>query len=300
MNGTGPSTGEGGAHTRPPEIVALTALRAFAAWWVVAYHFKAMTPTTAGLDWAILNHGWIGVDIFFALSGFVLSYVYDAELKDRTYSHRAFIIRRLARIYPMHIFTLGVVLLMALASMVVGADLAVQSNLQPQDGYNPAVTLVAQVFLVHAWGIDTVGHFNAPSWSISVEWFAYLLFPAFALIWLRWNIARAVVAAVVALVLVSVISTLAFDKPPANLLEQFGFLRIIPEFAFGMLAYRFYRGPGNGRAVIWLTIGGGLAAIDIALGLGYYTVPLAAALIVYGAAAIRGSGRVLQDRKSVV
>jgi hypothetical protein len=175
------------------EIVSLTILRAFAAWWVVIYHFKRMSPFTDGLDVFALRSGWIGVDVFFVLSGFVLAYVYGPEIESQNFEFWQFLVKRFARIYPAHLFTLALMLAMIAATVIIHARTSLASELSPDpsSNYDPMRTVLAQLLLIHAWGIDKIGHFNAPSWSISAEWFAYLIFPVIAPALLRLSPRRA-------------------------------------------------------------------------------------------------------------
>ena len=81
-------------------IVPLTSLRGFAALAVVGFHFA---PLMAGIP--IFSKGFLGVDLFFLLSGFILTTVYSKEL-----NVRSFFVARAARTYPLHLFTLAVLL----------------------------------------------------------------------------------------------------------------------------------------------------------------------------------------------
>jgi peptidoglycan/LPS O-acetylase OafA/YrhL len=76
---------------------------------------------------------------------------------------------RLARIYPVHVATL-----LCVAAMVVGAR---HLGYELSDSGYSAKELLLNVFLLHAWTPHLVLSWNYPSWSISSEWFAYLLFP---------------------------------------------------------------------------------------------------------------------------
>jgi peptidoglycan/LPS O-acetylase OafA/YrhL len=89
-----------------PNIPALTGLRGVAAAWVALFHLTVGVP--------ILRHGDLGVDVFFILSGYVLTYVYAGKLANSA-AYFGFIRARLARIYPLHLVTLCVLALMVVA-----------------------------------------------------------------------------------------------------------------------------------------------------------------------------------------
>src|SRR6266404_9023548 len=92
-------------HARSP-LPALTGLRFVAAFWVVLYHFfrplQLGIPMPARIE-SIFQSGFCGVGLFFALSGFVLSYVYGDIDSDHPIAKRNFWAARFARVYPIHI-----------------------------------------------------------------------------------------------------------------------------------------------------------------------------------------------------
>jgi peptidoglycan/LPS O-acetylase OafA/YrhL len=97
---------------RSGEIKALTGLRIVAALWVVLFHFRPLlwqaAPDFASALAPILDCGAQGVDLFFILSGFVLTWNYMDKL-GRSWSARAtlrFLWLRLARVWPVYLVTL--------------------------------------------------------------------------------------------------------------------------------------------------------------------------------------------------
>lgn len=151
------------------KLDTLTSLRFFAAAMIVAYHGAGRGLGPAWLSSFALGQG---VTFFFVLSGFVLSYNYT------NFPARSDVIRfywaRVARIWPLHIAT-G-----ALYVAVIGN---ISYFSLPPDWRFP-ITL-AYVSLVHAWipVSEFITAYNTVSWSISTEFFFYLVFPV--LIW-RW------------------------------------------------------------------------------------------------------------------
>jgi peptidoglycan/LPS O-acetylase OafA/YrhL len=147
------------------ESVALTSIRGFAALWVVAMHFQLGMADVGYSLWPGLAHyGYAGVDIFFILSGFILTAVYRG-LEWRGVG--AFLTRRIFRVYPMHLAVLGGMLLVWLdAYMRFGVH-----NEAQQLRWLPICALLLQPFVYHRlmW--------NAVTWSISMELVCYLLFP---------------------------------------------------------------------------------------------------------------------------
>lgn len=93
----------------------LTGLRFYAAIWVILYHSIIYVPE---LQCRLLDHGYIGVDLFFILSGFILTFVYytqffQGEITGKKYWN--FIVKRFAKIYPMHIISFIIVAMMLYA-----------------------------------------------------------------------------------------------------------------------------------------------------------------------------------------
>lgn len=155
------------------EIRPLTGVRGVAALWVLFLHYsqelRALFPEVGAMAW-LYGRGHLGVDVFFVLSGFIISYVYQAErfrLTGATYLK--FLWYRFARIYPNHLATL-----LALVAMVGGAAAAgVTVTGDYPWGYVPV-----QLLMMHAWPWFEQGTWNYPAWSISAEWFAYAaIFP---------------------------------------------------------------------------------------------------------------------------
>lgn len=153
-----------------PALPALTGLRFFAALHVVLFHlwrFDAWN-TPAWLE-RLVRAGPVSVTLFFVLSGFVLTYVY---MSDGVLSicKRDFFRARFARIYPLHIFGLLWMVPIVVGMWRRGGAESAAWRALVQAG-------VAQVTLTQAWMPDYALSWNAPAWSLSCEWFFYLVFP---------------------------------------------------------------------------------------------------------------------------
>lgn len=239
----------------PSDIRPLTTLRFFAAAWLLVYHFRAHLGFDLGHALPTIDLGSLGVDLFFVLSGFILAHVYVARVEARSYSHADFLINRIARVYPLHLATLAAMIALWAGARALGADL-------PDEAFKVS-DLPAHLLMIHAWGATQTVGWNFPSWSISAEWFAYLLFPAFAAIWLafRSRPLLGVAAAFALLIAVYVGSERIFQREFTELTAQVGALRIIPSFAIGVALYMLGRvralprglaGPAAVLALGWL------------------------------------------------
>lgn len=220
----------------PPDLRALTTLRFLAALWVVLY--TAWPHLEVGFTPVAVTKGYLGVETFFVLSGFILSHVYLEAAGERRFSYGGFLWARLARVYPLHLVTLFGMIGLGAAATVAG--LSIDGSLTDWRA------LPAHLTLTHAWGLATSSAFNHPSWSISAEWAAYLGFPAFAVV--AWRLRDRPVlatglAAVFALALYAAFEPLAgYSLTEATF--RWGALRIVPCFALGCALYLIHRRGG--------------------------------------------------------
>ncbi len=86
------------------EIRSLTTLRAVGAAMVFFYHLTEHLPLNSVLF--IVQQGFVGVDIFFVLSGYILARRYFDEVQEHNFNFRRYMTRRVARIYPLYFFIL--------------------------------------------------------------------------------------------------------------------------------------------------------------------------------------------------
>ena len=217
----------------PADLRPLTTLRFLAAIWVVL--FACWPYLDVGFVPNLVARGYLGVETFFVLSGFILSHVYLASAGERRFSYGGFLWARIARVYPLHIATLAAVIALGVAATVAG--MSIDANVLSWKN------LPAHLLMVHAWGFASEAGFNHPSWSISAEWFAYLSFPLFAAVAWRLRdrpIAAAIGAALFLLALYGAFQALAgFSLTQATF--AWGALRIVPCFALGCALYLVYR-----------------------------------------------------------
>ncbi|MBA3315229.1 MAG: acyltransferase [Planctomycetaceae bacterium] len=218
-------------YERVGSIDSLTSMRFFAALIVVIWHyFDPPNPESplaklisAVAPWT--HRGHLMVDFFFVLSGFVLTYVYFESVRRQRFDISEFYVKRFARIYPMHLLTfLAFVLIWLVASSINFA------SSEPLPLFHDAL---AHLMLIHAWGVSSRGTFNIPSWSVSAEWFAYLLFPLLVFAIARVRVAACVVTTVVMLICAATLAPLA-GRELTHRTFDFGILRILFEFPFGM------------------------------------------------------------------
>jgi peptidoglycan/LPS O-acetylase OafA/YrhL len=214
------------------QILALTSIRGLAAWWVVLYHFRERLPFyKLPVVGPFLDHGYLAVDLFFILSGFVIFLNYSPSFSG-TFSipaARQFFVARFARIYPLYAFVTFLFLVNPIAILWFSSA----HSLGPR--YDPSY-FVMSVFLVQNWGFTRDLAWNIPAWSISTEWFAYMVFPFATVLLARMNgktrgtiaVMVALLAAVAAIFGLSGLSSLGQGIP------SLGLPRCVLEFLIGV------------------------------------------------------------------
>ena len=232
----------------------LTHIRGFAAVWVLAFHYEhhflAIWPQTGyrPLD-VVVRHGYLGVDLFFVLSGFVISMSYAAILAS---SERrpvlTFIRNRVTLIYPLLMLTT----LIAIAIWGLGRQLGRTEWGGPQI---EATGILPNLVGIQQW--VAVPSINSPSWSVSAELFSYGLFAVVA--WLAHSRGlgsqRQLTLTAFGILLVFILSLQFFEYGHLRM------LRAVSEFALGAWAYSrwsagVFRGLSTRRYVwaIWIAL----------------------------------------------
>lgn len=284
-------------HRPPAHLDALTGVRFFFALLVVLLHVKNATDwldAVPGLRDGIINAGWAGVNFFFILSGFILTYVYFPMIGK--IAPWCFYRARFARIYPVYILGLicavGIVLLQDF-SVLLRLDVA---------------SLFLHGLLLQAWFVESALHWNPPGWSLSAEAFFYLLFPLIAKLIVRLEGWRLAGFATLFYLLSLAIPVFGYGFGRADLYYPdrtplFIFLPLIrmPEFLLGVCAACFFMRHSDfcvahARALFWGGLIGIIAGLQLlALFVPVLTInngllgPCAVALICALAAAPKGS-----------
>lgn len=169
------------APIHPPTYLSnLTPLRGIAALIVLFFHFDLFwggpfAGTLFATDTTLfVKKGYLLVDFFFVLSGFIMCHVYGRLFTDSVGrpSFWQFMKARFARIYPLHLFTLA---------WAIGLFAAITQLNFPLDAREKSVfnlwAIPSHLVLLQAMGIYPGYTWNGPSWTISVEWWMYVAFP---------------------------------------------------------------------------------------------------------------------------
>ncbi|RCS25140.1 acyltransferase [Phyllobacterium salinisoli] len=144
--------------------------RLIAALLIMLYHFSFNGPPGTGwlLDW--LERLRPLLDMFFIISGFLIVLHYGDKVTDLR-SYRLYMVRRFARLYPLHIITFLLFL-----AVGIGYHLGILRPFGGAERYDMG-QIVPNLLLVQGWGFSHELTFNFVSWSLSAEWFSYLLLP---------------------------------------------------------------------------------------------------------------------------
>ena len=230
----------------------LEALRGIAALLVVLHHLS-LNPGSVLAAVAPLSQGWLFVDLFFVLSGYVIASVH-AESEPTPAAARRFLIRRVFRLYPLHLATLAAALVLNLISGVASLP-----------GYG--LMLAMNLTMTHAWGLVPGSVLNGPSWSISTEWAAYLLF---AWICLRIASPRRRIQAIGAVGLLSLVALVVWRGGNLDGDLLFRLPRCLMSFALGAVVWHACRRamplPPARAAALQLAVGAMMLGLLAAAG----------------------------------
>ncbi|PCJ19068.1 MAG: hypothetical protein COB02_08435 [Candidatus Cloacimonadota bacterium] len=201
----------------------LESFRGLAASMIVLFH----SPFRFSENYSqFFNHCYLFVDFFFILSGFIISHSYynkiSTGLKFKTY-----ILKRLIRIYPLHIFFLIFWVFLSLLNYLLYSKFFLPEN-------NHLASFISNLLLLHSTGIHDYLSWNKPSWSISSELIIYIMF-----FYTSYYLDKKNSLLIPIVISCSIYLLLLFYLSP-NLSNtfQFGYLRAIAGFYLGVFIYR--------------------------------------------------------------
>jgi peptidoglycan/LPS O-acetylase OafA/YrhL len=218
-------------------LTNLTPIRGIAAILVVIFHFEIVLVLFLPRETSkLFSKCYLMVDLFFIMSGFIIYHVYGEffkhEIQKATFNK--YIRARLARVYPLHIFTLILTVILVVSQQFKWNELF---NLH---------AIPTHVFMLQSFGLHSIYTWNVPAWSISAEFVAYIIFPIFAFLIYRYkNITPIVVSALI--IFIYWLLAFKFSKENGttgryNLDQTFdyGYLRGIAGFLAGGMIYHLY------------------------------------------------------------
>ncbi|MGP4843927.1 acyltransferase family protein [Marinobacter sp. 1Y8] len=219
----------------------LESLRGVAALLVVLYHSSF---SFGDRSIAFIGNSYLFVDFFFILSGFVMALAYGDRIH-RDMPFWRYIALRLGRIYPLHLF-----MLLAWVPYILAKQYLYNSGFGGSDPSEKAnlTSFFSNLFLIHGMGLHDYVSWNFPSWSISVELFAYIAFYAITATFDRSR--NLYVPVVISLTCYAFIFSL--DRPDIDYSYDFGFFRCLGSFYLGVFLFRLGldRRPFESRAMM--------------------------------------------------
>lgn len=167
----------------PSRFFSLDAIRGLAALAVVFNHWKHFffvgTDGSPAADrspsplYALLSpfyeYGWLAVDLFFSLSGFIFFWLYSEKIFHKNITVAKFTMLRFSRLYPLHLITLFLVMLLQAIVFRLSGDFAVYPE-------NNLYHFMLNFFFISGWGLEDGNSFNGPVWSVSIELILYFIF----------------------------------------------------------------------------------------------------------------------------
>ncbi len=212
---------------------ALDSWRGVAAILITLYHL----PVLFHFNGSSFMHGtYLAVDFFFVLSGFVITHSYFKKLSIFA-NLGEFVIRRFARLWPLHVFML--ILLIGYEFLILGASFVGIDPPREIFGHRTSVgAIFTNIFFLHSMGFHDTNVWNLPAWSISVEFWTYMVFALMALTCRKfWYAACVLVSGLSAAVLIYV----SRDNPMyIDWAYDFGIFRCIMSFFIGSIVYGVY------------------------------------------------------------
>ena len=189
---------------------------------------------------SLVPHGYLAVDLFFVLSGFIMAYTYLRSFqREAAAAMLPFLGKRVARIVPLNTAVILLFLVAgALSSLVLGRNIIFSSDGLLRD-------VVSNLLMLQGLGIGR--NLNGPSWSVSTEFIAYLIFPLLAmLVCSRRVLVYGGILAGCVVALVGIASTLprlglGTEQVPLSL------VRCVSEFTLGIGCYRLTTVPAMAR-----------------------------------------------------
>ncbi len=252
----------------------LTALRGIAAILVALLHYDFFIGSIVlNNSYSFVDKLYLMVDLFFILSGFIMCYVYEDQFQVKVVktNYKNFLIARLARIYPLHFITLCVEIFIFLCIVLVGKYDALSSLAKYAYSLE---TIPMNLLFVHTVGFHNFVSWNSPSWSLSAEWWAYVIFPFLFLLfrkigykyWFAISIFAISGWFIIELILAPLEPFFTFPRNPKHItldvIWHFGTIRGIVGFIAGMSIWQLYKQStfknimGNGWTLLFFSIAG--------------------------------------------
>lgn len=213
---------------------SLDGWRGIAAVFVSLYHFSFFNHL---YDWSFLRNSYLFVDFFFVLSGFVITHAYHNKLESIQDNFK-FILRRLSRLLPLHLFILTLFVILELLKLLILQFGVWEIDTAPFTGEYSIHSLISNIFLLQSMGIHNHLSWNYPSWSISVEFYTYLIFSIVTIVGFKFRSMIKIQYFILIIVSFYIVYTNTDNLNDAS--YNFGIFRCIIGFFLGSTCYQFF------------------------------------------------------------
>ena len=251
----------------------LTPLRGIAALLTVIFHVGLMAGPLA-FNTQVLNRMYLMVDFFFVLSGFIMCHVYGELFSGEVTmpAFKKFTIARFARVYPLHLITLLYTIILFSVTAKLGIPKVPVLQVE-----NSGYSIFTNLLLLQSMNLHHWFSWVHASWSISTEWWAYMVFPFLVKPFSKLSSAGKIALTLVCFggylfitfIIIPIVpfpAEIPFVKiSPASLSVnvgyQFGFIRCLCGFVLGMMMYQGFKADwgkkmlGNGYAFLLAVLG---------------------------------------------
>jgi peptidoglycan/LPS O-acetylase OafA/YrhL len=179
--GSGRLVGDFALSAKSLRFRALDGFRGFCALLVALYHWPVVSHLTGPRYF--LPNAQMMMDFFFVFSGFIIAGSYGDRLDNWT-DLRAFVARRFARLWPLHAAVLAAFVVIELAKALIAPHAGIRP---PFTGAHSPGAIVSNLLMVQSLHVHDMLTWNAPSWTVSVEFYTYLLFGGLTVLAARWR-----------------------------------------------------------------------------------------------------------------
>lgn len=216
----------------------LDSLRGVCALIVVLSHIEFLALIHSGHlhGIGILEHSFLFVDFFFVLSGFVLAHGYFSKIQDQK-DVFLFMVRRFGRVYPLHILILAAFICNELFAAYVHSPIS-PAGAPPFSSDHTPKGILTNILLIQALNIHHGTTWNIPSWSISVEFYTYIVF-AFYCVIMR-NHKSAAIGVSICIAIASAMIIFFYSKTYMGATYDYAIFRCLYGFFCGVLAKFVY------------------------------------------------------------
>jgi peptidoglycan/LPS O-acetylase OafA/YrhL len=218
-------------------------MRGIAAIWVMFFHidvlifYREFGNLISRDSSGIFSKGYLWVDFFFLLSGFIISHVYGETLTNsfaKWETVKSYLWARFTRIYPLHLFTLLLLIPFVVLFPLISPSV-VDGSWKTFMAWS---ALPSNLLLLNAMNQHTYLSWDIVAWSIGAEWWTYLAACLIIPFVFKKNWFQNMLVAIMALV---VLCVMVYWRGNLDITFDYGWIRCFAEFSLGAVLYQIYQ-----------------------------------------------------------